>query len=162
MNKVKLSFLLILQLTAVSVFSQEKLKTATRPAVGFYHIGSYSKERPILLLEQDLDYVINPSFKLGIHAGFNLYPAAAALPLGLHARYVMQAKKTSCIITQGYSRHLKLTPVFFSANRYYGTLGICFNKQKRLQIIPELGYLYLWEQYGGKAISFTAGIRLTY
>ena len=149
-------------------FTQEP--TADRPLflttefnVSFYHLGSYSKERSAIYLEQGLHYQFDNEVAIGGTIGINAYPGLLALPVGLSAQFpILKSLKRHWSITQSYSRNIKIGTFFYRGNRYRGGINLRLKTGDRLQIQPEIGYSFIWDRYGGAALSFLAGVRLCY
>jgi hypothetical protein len=66
------------------------------------------------------------------------------------------------MITQSFAKNLKISPVFFTGYRYLGTIGLVYRKDKKVQVIPNIGYSFIWDRYGGKSLSFLVGLRIRY
>lgn len=134
----------------------------TRFDVGFYHIGSYSKERPILYLEQSFNYWLNQRFSFGAGFGINLYPAALAFPVFVNGNYHFTVGRHFLTWSNTLGANLRLGELSFSSFRYLGTVSAPVYSRKSVKIVPEVGYSLLLDRSGGGAITFLAGIGIQY
>lgn len=134
----------------------------TRLSLSLYEPGSYAKERPTFYLEQGFYYEINSKLTAGGGIGINAYPGLLGLPVFLEARFNFPVKKYPAYLFQSYGRNLNVGELFFASNRNWGGFGILFNLNENLALSPEIGYAYIWDAYGGKALHFNLGIGLTF
>lgn len=160
-NWTTLLFILI-HLTGTTQIEKGTFEFSTNLHGSFYHIGSYSKERPAFYLEQELNYYVSNELSLGIQTGINLYPGLLGFPVSITAHKENYTTARTLIFTQSIGRNFGIGELFFSNYRYWGSMGIVLNEAKKMRFIPELGYSLLWDRYGGGALSFFAGVRLSY
>lgn len=158
---------LILVTFSLSNFGQENMRRpiylSTQLDLSFYHLGSYSKERATIYLEQAVDYQFDNGIQVGGSFGFNAYPGLLAIPLGGQVRFpVLKKRRSDWFITQSLHKNLPVGNLFYGGNRYRGELSSILYQNDKLQIIPALGYSFIWDRYGGIALSFNAGLRVTY
>lgn len=141
---------------------QKRIVGKTNILVSFYHSGSYGKERPFFFLDQSFEYRFHKCFSAGLGFGINLYPAAPATPFFINGRYHFNVRKINFSIEQSIGKNIKIQEYGFNSNRYIGTIGADFNLRKYLLLNSQVGYLYLWDKYGGQDLSLFATIGLTY
>lgn len=159
---------LIILVVSISLqfFAQENsslLKTSTHLMSSFYHVGSYSKEKPFLALEQTLSYNIKPKIKVGLGTGLNIYPATLTIPIYTFASFtVNKNEKINIELNQSYGRNTKLGEIGFNSNRYAGKLIFNLNSKKQISLAPYLGYLFNWDKWGGKSLSYLIGLSIKY
>ena len=113
-------------------------------------------------MEQQFDYRFYAHFSIGGGLGLNLYPAALAFPLFVHGKYHFHIAGIKAYLHQSLGIHLKLSPLFFAANRYLGSLGADLTLGEKLILSPELGDSLIWDKYGGGALSALLGIGVKY
>lgn len=129
----------------------------------YYHLGSYSKERPFAFIEQTIEVIPFDNFRFGLGTGFNLYPATAVIPIFATVRYVKPfGDKWGFTITQSYGRNLKTGKIGFNSNRYYGDIGALYALKEKIGLTFGMGYLMNWDRWGGKSLSFTGSAGLYY
>ncbi len=139
------------------------LRTSTHLISSFYHVGSYSKESPFLALEQTLDYQLKPKFRFGLGSGLNLYPATLTIPIYSYANLTIKTtNKLNIELLQSYGRNTKLGDLGFKSNRYVGQIIFDIHRKKKLSFAPQIGYLFNWDKWGGKSLSFLLGISIRY
>jgi len=161
----KLIFSLLVFLFSFAAFAQEKEESfigETSFQCEFYHLGSYSKERPVYLLQQNINYIFSPHFSGGIGVGFALYPAALALPVSFNANYHFNPGKTPLIWKNSFGANIIAGDLFFAASNFKSGIAIQLFKEKPMHLIPEAGFHFLFDGYGGKALSIYGGIGITY
>ena len=141
---------------------QKRIVGKTNFLVSFYHSGSYGKERPFFFLDQSFEFRFHKHFSVGLGLGLNLYPAALATPFFINGRYHFSIRKLNCSIEQSIGKNIKIQEYGFNSNRYFGAIGVDFNLRKYLSLNTQVGYLYLWDKYGGQDLSFFATIGLSY
>lgn len=154
----------------LSGFSFTQESTADRPLflstefnISFHHLGGYSKERSAIYLEQGLHYQFDNEVAIGGTIGINAYPGLLALPIGLSAQLpILRSLNRDWFVTQSLSRNIKVGTFFYRGNRYRGGINLRLKTGDRLLIHPEIGYSFIWDRYGGAALSFLAGVRLCY
>ena len=157
MNKKLFLILMIFSLTLAELNAQEntqKWSQQVDASVGFYHLGAYAKENPSLFLEYQANYRVLKKINIGLGAGVNLYPAALAYPLYVEAQYRFSIGDLPAYTSQSYGVNLKLGERSFFSHRNVGNLNVILFQDKNVQLISGLGYLFLWDNYGGKNISF--------
>ena len=64
-------------------------------------------------------------------------------------------------MNQTLGRNIKLSDIFQRSNRYMGAINVNIPINK-LSLVPEFGYNFLWDKYGGKNLSFFIGVGLEY
>lgn len=64
-------------------------------------------------------------------------------------------------MNQSLGRNIKISDVFYRSNRYIGAINMNI-PIKKMSLVPELGYNFLWDKYGGKNLSFFIGVGLEY
>lgn len=167
MNKFTL-YSLFLLLFSCSGITQEQVSSGnewsnqTSFRTGFYHLGSYAKENPSFFLEQQLDFIFQEKYSLGLGTGFNIYPAALAFPVFVEGKRILNINQKRFHVTQSYGVNLKLGDIFFYSNRYMGNFNIVLSENQRVDLVTGLGYVYLWDSHGGKNVSFLFNIYITY
>lgn len=145
---------LVVMVKANAQENMQKWSQQTHLRVGFYHLGSYSKENPSLFLEHQLNYKVHEKWNLGVGAGVNLYPAALAYPIYMEGQYRFSCRGLPSYLSQSYGVNLSLGEYSFFSHRYIGNFNVLLLQQKKIQLITGLGYLYIWDHWGGKNISF--------
>ncbi|MCB9224490.1 MAG: hypothetical protein R2780_14830 [Crocinitomicaceae bacterium] len=129
----------------------------------YYHLGSYSKERPLGFIEQSFEIVASPNYWFGIGTGFNLYPGTAVVPIYVSSRYVKDFNpKWGMHILQSYGRNIKMGNLGFNSNRLYGDIGARYSFKELLGINFGMGYLFNWDRWGGMSLSFTGSVGIYY
>jgi hypothetical protein len=165
MKLIRNILILIILLSASGIKAQTDLSKRwtgeTYLLSSFYRLGSYSKERPTLFLEQDFNNRLSERFSVGAGFGISLYPSLLAFPVSVNGKYHFRIKSIPFSIIQSYARHIKLSDVFFASNRYIGELRANL-PLKKVTINPRLGYNFLWDKYGGKNLSFIVGVGIEY
>ena len=165
MNKL---LIIILCFCTTGTFAQDN--SANRPLfvstefdLSFYHPGGYSKERSTIYLEQGVHYQFRNNSSLGFTMGINAYPGLLALPIGLDAQFpILLSLNKDWFIRQSIAYNLKVNDLFYRGSRYRGGVNVKLMLNDRLALQPEIGYSFIWDRYGGAALSFLAGVRLTY
>lgn len=161
----KIKFLLLLSFLSTYADAQGEKKnwfTTTNLIGSYYHLGSYSKERPFAGIEQLVEYAAFEKFRFGLGTGFNLYPANATIPIYITARFITPMNdKWSFYILQSYGRNIKTGKIGFNSNRIYTDFGAPFHINQKFSINPSMGALMNWDKWGGKSLSFTGGLGLT-
>jgi len=163
MKLIKLiTFIFILN--SISGTSQEltKWEGKSQLMTGIYHFGSYAKEGPIFFLEQHFFYNFNHRYSIGIGAGLDIYPGGLALPIMIEGKYNFTLFKKPAFFSQSIGKYILSNELFFSANRNVGAFGLVVNPDKKVLIVPEIGYSYLWDKYGGKELSFLINLGVQY
>ncbi|MEX1002379.1 MAG: hypothetical protein WDZ35_09725 [Crocinitomicaceae bacterium] len=130
--------------------------------VGYYHFGSYEKERPIIGLEQTIEYVIHPKFRTGIGLGVNIYPGKLTFPVFATAKYIQQLKRFGFYFIQSYGINTGFGDIGFFSHRNYGAFGVNIRLKENLTLDPEIGYLLNWDKHGPGSLSLTTGLGLYY
>lgn len=146
----------------ISLKRSDGMNNQTNFRLGFYHLGSYSKENPSLFLEHQVNYHFKEYYSLGLGVGMNLYPAALAFPLYLEGQRLINIGGRQFYFTQSYGVNLKLGDLSFFSHRYNGNFNAMFFFERKVKLIAGLGYLYLWDNYGGKNVSFLLNIGVQY
>lgn len=163
MNFNRLALLVMAMLLSHTSFSQKTqgFYMADNLMLSYHNLGSYSDQGNIYYLEHEFNYRLQKlSFSLGI--GFNLYPAAYTIPVGLKAYYHFKVGKHEAYVAQSYAYNLKIGRFSFASNRYMGSVGFSYfvNPSKRIGI--DTGYSLIWDQYGGGNLGFTIGLFFKY
>ena len=148
--------------TSVFAQSDNKWMGNTKLTVSYFHLGSYSKERPLLFLDQSFEYVVAPKFRIGMGTGINLYPANLTIPVFADFKYITELNKMGVFIHQSYGYNLKLGDVGFFSHRFNGGFGFNIRLSEKLTLDPELGYVLNLDNFGGGSLSFTAAVGLYY
>jgi len=133
-------------------------RTKTIFRTSFYHLGSYSKEKPSFFLEQNVNFVLSSRFYLGLQMGVNLYPSLLAFPVSLQGKYYLSPSALKMYINQSVGRNIKLGKSSFPSNRYVGSLGLDLGLGNSSRLSPHLGYSFIWDKFGGGALSFFVGL----
>lgn len=141
---------------------QKRIDGKTNILVSFYHSGGYQKARRFCFLDQSFEYRFHRKYSAGLGFGINLYPAAIATPFFINGRYHFSIRKINCSIEQSIGKNIKIQEYGFNSNRYFGAIGVDFNLRKYLSLNTQVGYLYLWDKYGGEELSLVATLGLTY
>jgi hypothetical protein len=129
----------------------------------YYHLGSYSKERPFGFIEQTFEVTATKKFWFGLGTGFNLYPGTAVIPIFATARYVKTFNSNWGLhVLQSYGRNIKMGILGFNSNRYYGDIGARYHFKNGLGANFGMGYLMNWDRWGGKSLSFTGSAGFFY
>ena len=131
----------------------------------YYHLGSYSKERPFGFIEQTIEIIPKKisSLRFGIGSGFNLYPGTAVVPIFATFRYFKNIKERWAFsIVQSYGRNIKTGSIGFNSNRYYGDFEGVYFLNPSLSLTFGMGYIMNWDRWGGKSLSFTGSLGLYY
>lgn len=146
------------------VFGQDVRWKGTTSLIGsYYHVGSYSKERPFAGVEQLFEVQPFDKWSFGIGTGFNLYPANATFPFFATVRYTTSvAEKWEFFYLQSYGRNIKYGSIGFNSNRLYGEFGFPFILNNKLRLSPGMGWLMNLDRFGGKSLSFTGSVGLSY
>jgi hypothetical protein len=162
MNKVII--ILVFFFSVFDTVGQNKplLTQQTQFRLGFYHLGSYAKERPAFLIEHQFNYEVVNRFKLGVGIGVSLYPGALAYPVHIQGQYHFLIGKRKSYLSQDYGINLRLGANSFFSQRYTGGYHLIFNSHKKIEWITGLGYLYIWDNYGGKNISFLINVGILF
>lgn len=140
---------------------QKRIVGKTNILVSFYHSGSYKKGKPFFFLDQSFEYRFRKSFSAGLGFGINFYPAALATPFFFNGRYHFNVRTLNFNIEQSIGKNIKILEYGFNSNRYIGAMGVDFKVQKYL-LNSQVGYLFLWDKYGGQNLSLFATVGLTY
>ena len=162
MNTYKPLFYLVCLLPVFS-FGQSSLKwTATTDVfMSYYHVDSYAKERPIIALEEVIDFSPFERWKYGLGFGANLYPATLTVPVFLSVKHIKPLRNDLRLsIFQTYGRNLRFGELGFSSSRNYGGLGLSLRLKDGMRVEPKIGYLLNWDKWGGASLSFTLGVGL--
>lgn len=164
MSKILLaiSFLFLIGFNTNAQENTKKWAQQTQFRLGYYHLGSYSKENPSFFLEHQMNYKISDHWRLGVGAGINLYPSALAYPLYLDGQYHFSLGKLPAHFSQSYGVNLKLGELSFFSHRYVGNFNLLLFPKKKIQLMTGLGYLYVWDNHGGKNVSFLLNIGIQY
>lgn len=163
----KISCVIFLFFTITFAHGQDEEKEfvfATELNAGLLHLGSYVKERPIIFLNQEATYQFTHKFAAGVGVGFDLYPGSLGLPVSVTTNFKNQATAGTLIFTHSYARYLKAGPLFMASNRYMGGMGLLLNakEETKVKFMPQIGYSFIWDRFGGKSISFFLGIKMRY
>jgi len=154
--------IIVISLSAGSAQAQMSWMGKTKLTVSYYHIGSYSKERPLVFLDQSFEMVIKPQFRIGLGTGVNLYPSDLTVPLFMNLKYVKEMGKIGFFAQQSYGVNLKLGSIGFFSHRLVGGAGVMIRLKDRLTLDPELGYVLNLDNYGGGSLSFTTSLGVYY
>ena len=155
--------------TQSAIFNAEDKKVIiaghTNLIGSYYHVGSYVKERPLGFIEQSVEIIPGKlkQLRFGVGSGFNLYPGTAVIPFFATIRYVKPINdKWGFSVIQSYGRNIQTGDIGFNSNRYYGDVGALFNFLPKLAMSFGLGYVFNWDRWGGKSLSFTGSLGLYY
>lgn len=162
MSKVIIILILFLSVLYSNGQEERLFTQQTQLRLGFYHLGSYAKERPVFLIEHQLNYQVDSRLKLGVGAGVSLYPAALAYPIHIQGQYHFTLANIKSYLSQDYGVNLSLGENSFFSHRYTGGYHLIFNNDKKIQWITGLGYLYLWDNFGGKNVSFLINLGILF
>lgn len=164
MKGIRSYIIIICLASSCSSFGQSinKWMGNTKLTVSYFHVGSYSKERPLFFLDQSFEYVVTPKFRIGLGTGINLYPADLTVPIFADFKYLTELSKFGFFVHQTYGYNLKLGDIGFFSHRLTGGVGLNFRIGERMTLDPELGYLLNMDNYGGGSISFVGSIGLYY
>jgi hypothetical protein len=159
-----ISVYIIIYLLSFNGFGQSSNKWMgnTGLTVSYFHINSYSKERPLFFLDQTFEYVVAPKFRIGLGTGINLYPADLTIPIFADFKYLTELNKFGFFVHQSYGYNLKLGNLGFFSHRLIGGFGVNLKLNSRLTIDPELGYVLNLDNFGGGSLSFVASVGLYY
>ena len=130
--------------------------------MSYYNFGSYSDQGNIYYAEHEFNYRFNQKWSSSVEVGFNLYPGAYAVPLGIKGYYHFLSGKYEGYLTQSYAYNLKIGHLSFGSSRYMGGVGFAYNLKKSKSIGLETGYAFIWDQYGGGNIGLFIGIAFKY
>jgi hypothetical protein len=143
--------------------ARRPIQLSTQFDLSFIHLGSYGKERSIIYLEQSLDYQFDNGIEIGGSFGINAYPALLALPIGAQVRIPLFPNSLrNWVLSQSIHKNLPVGDIFYNGNRYRGGFSMTVYEKDKIHISPELGYSFVWDRYGGMALSFLGGIRVSY
>lgn len=155
--------LILLCSIGLAGYTQEQTKLTGKTTLnsGFYHLGSYGKERPSIGIEQLFNYHLNQKWVIGMGLGFTVYPAAFTLPISAHVQKYFKLKEKISFVQVGVGQNLRVGENTFSSFRQTTSFGMLLS-MKKFNFVPELGYSLLLDKWGGVNLSFTAAFGLQY
>ena len=130
----------------------KKMTSSTILGYSVYSLGSYNQKGHVYYIEQNINYHVVPKFSVGIETGFNLYPGAYTIPIGVISNYFFKSYNKGGYISESIGQNIYVGKYSFRSARNIGVIGIA-KKYKRIGVGIESGYSMLWDKFGGGALS---------
>ena len=128
-----------------------------------FHLPPYHTTRPTFSFENTIMYKPMRVFSAGVGVGLELFPDGLALPAYLRTTAYLGASGHQIFLNNDFGRYFELWDGSFAAWRNHLSIGYRrFSWDHRIGWQASIGWLSLWDQYGGNAhdITIRAGVSI--